>query len=151
MKRLSGPATSIIDRQRDLIDEFMLFDDWAERYQYLIDLGETLPPLPSSMRTDANRIAGCYSETYLAAEWMNGRLQLQGASEMPALAGLLAIAIRVYSGEVAGDILRHPPKLFDQIGLTRRLSPHRRVALLQIHERLIALASGFPEASKLAS
>ncbi|MDQ1199381.1 SufE family protein [Agrobacterium sp. SORGH_AS 787] len=143
--------TSILERQERLIDEFELFDDWAERYQYLIDLGRNLPPLSPSLRTARNRIAGCQGETFLSAARQNGRLFLYGASDMPVLAGILAILVRIYADETPSDILRHPPVFLDRIGLTRRLSPHRRLALVRIHERLLALASDLEARGKLAS
>ena len=151
MSHLIDESTSIVDHQKQLIEEFLLFENWAERYQYLIDLGDALAPLPVSMRTDANRITGCHSETFLIGVRTNGQLRFHGASDMPTLAGLLAIIIRVYSNKAPADILRHPPDLLDSIGLTKILSPHRRVALLRIHERLITLASDMPEVSKRAS
>lgn len=142
---------SFQERQERLIDEFLLFDDWAERYQYLIDLGRSLPPFPLSLRVERNRIAGCDGETFLSAIRHGGRISLYGASDMPVLAGILAILIRIYSGETPTDILRHPPVLLDRIGLTRKLSPHRRLVLVRIHERLLALASDLDTSGKLAS
>lgn len=143
--------TSILDRQERLIDEFLLFDDWAERYQYLIDLGRGLPLLPPSLRAERDRVTGCHGETFLSAARQNGRLFLYGASDMPVLAGILAIIVHIYSGETPSDILRHPPVLLDRIGLTRRLSPHRRLALVRLHERLLALASDLDASGRLAS
>lgn len=152
---MSGPyATedaSIQERQERLVEEFLLFDDWAERYQYLVDLGRGLPPFPPSLRSKRHRIAGCDGQTFLSATRRDGRLFLYGASDMPVLAGILAILIRVYSGETPTDVLRHPPLLLDRIGLTRRLSPHRRLALLRIHERLLALAGDLDASGRLAS
>lgn len=151
MSGLSSATTSILDRQQQLIDEFMLFDDWAERYQYLIDLGRSLPSIPAALRTEKNRLSVCQSEAFLAAERQYGRLRLYGESDMPTVAGVLAIAVRVYSGATPADIIRTPPVLLDHIGLTQRLSPHRRIALVQVHERLLTLASDIPVSGKLAS
>ena len=150
-QRHAAANTSILERQARLIDEFLLFEDWAERYQYLIDLGRGLSPLPPSARVERGRIAGCHGETFLSATRQDGRLFFYGASDMPVPAGILAILVHIYSGETPSDILRHPPVLLDRIGLTRRLSPHRRLALVRIHERLLALASDLDTSGKLAS
>ncbi|WP_265975573.1 SufE family protein [Brucella intermedia] len=142
---------AIPERQQRLIDEFLLFDDWAERYQYLIDLGDGLPPMSSAFRVDRYRVPGCAGEAFLAAESLDGQLFLHAASDMPVVAGLLAVMLRLYSGARPADILRHPPWLFDRLGLTHRLSPHRRIALLAVHERLVALASDLGTMARLAS
>jgi cysteine desulfuration protein SufE len=149
--RHTAGQVSILERQEHLIEEFLLFDDWADRYQYLIDLGRSLPPFPPSLQSERHRIAGCDGQTFLSATRQDGRLFLYGASDMPVPAGILAILSRIYSGETPADILRHPPVLLDRIGLTRRLSPHRRLVLARIHERLLALASDLDASGKLAS
>lgn len=142
---------SIPERQQRLVDEFLLFDSWDERYRYLIELGELLPPLPRPMRADRYRVPACGSATFLAGERQNGRLFLHAASDMPMPARLLAILLRIYSDAPPADILRHPPVLLDRIGLTHRLSPHRRIVLLHIHERLLTLASDHETSGKLVS
>lgn len=139
------------ERQQRLIDEFLLFDSWAERYQHLIELGGFLPPLPRALRIDRNRVPACGGGTFLAGERQEGHLFLHATSDMPVPSGLLAIMLRIYSGARPADILRHPPVLLDRIGLTHRLSPHRRIVLLHIHERLLTLASDHETSGKLVS
>ncbi len=152
MNDQTEPAgNSIPERQKRLVEEFLLIDDWNDRYHHLIDLGQDLPPFDPSYCSERNRVSACDGDTFLAGEHINRRLLLYGASDTPVLAGILALLIEVYSGSPTVDILRHPPVFLDRIGLTRRLSPHRRVALLRIHERLTALAMDSEVPQKLAS
>lgn len=144
-------SNSVAERQKRITDEFLLLDDWNDRYHHLIDLGKSLPPLAPCHYSDCNRVAECHGNTFLAGQQTDRRLLLFGASDIPILAGILAVLIDVYSGFPTAEILRHPPVFLDNIGLTRRLSPHRRVALLRIHERLLALAADSEVPQKLAS
>lgn len=142
---------SLDNRQQQLIEEFLQLSEWAERYQYLIELGGSLPPMPTSWRTDHNRVPECRGDTFLARERRDGLLFLHAASDTPILAGVLALIVEVYSGMPPSEILRYPPVLLDQIGLTQNLSPHRRGALLRIHERLVVLATNIEMPRRLAS
>lgn len=142
---------SVPERQRHLIDEFLLLDEWAERYQHLIDLGKRLAPIPAPLRIDRNRVPACRGQTFLAGQRQNNLIVLHASSDTPILAGILALILDVYSGRPPAEILRHPPVLFDRIGLTQNLSPHRRAALLGIHERLIAVVADVEAPRRLAS
>ena len=144
-------AASVAERQSRLADEFLFIDEWGDRYQYLIELGKRLPPMPAGLRTECNRLPECAGETFFAGERSDGRLFLHAASDMPVLAGILALIVEIYSGGELAAILRHPPAIFDRTGLTTMLSPHRRVALLRIHERLVRLASDRAAPRRLAS
>lgn len=147
----SGPVSPSVLRQQRLLEEFLFIDDWNGRYQHLIDLGLRLPSMPPGMRTEHNRLQKCDGETFLAGERRNEFLLLHASSDRPIVAGILALTFELYSGLEPAEILRHPPSFLDRIGLTRRLSPHRRIALLAVHERLIALASDGQILRKLAS
>lgn len=151
MTRLAQPPSSIPARQQRLIDEFSGIDDWRDRYQHLSDLGRRMPAMPPALRIEQNRVRECANDTFLAGIHNADRLDLYGASDAPILAGILAILVELYSGERPADILSHPPIVFDRIGLTRQLSPHRRIALLHIHDRLTTIASGFAGVQRLAS
>lgn len=142
---------SIEARQQRMIEEFLQLGEWAERYQYLIELGGKLPAMRTSWRTDRSRVPECRGDTFLAGESRDGRLFLHAASDIPILAGVLALIVEVYSGMPASEVLRHPPMLLDRIGLTHNLSRHRRAALLHIHERLISLATNVEMLRRLAS
>jgi cysteine desulfuration protein SufE len=140
-RRVATFRHNIIEAQRRLIEEFEIFDSWSERYQYLIELGRRLAPIPEIMKTDRNRIRNCQSDAWLAGIRRNGLLYLSAASQTDVLAGLLAIAVEVYSGQPPDRILSHPLIVLEATGLRQRLSPHRLAAHAEITTRLRALAN----------
>jgi len=111
--------------QAELIDEFQLFDNWLDRYQYLIDLGRKLPEFPAESKTDANRLHGCQSQVWLTANAADGLLEFQAISDSAIVSGLIALLMRVYSGRAPADILATRPEFIDAIGLHEHLSPTR--------------------------
>jgi cysteine desulfuration protein SufE len=111
--------------QAAIAEEFAFFGDWTERYQYLIDLGRKLPPLPAEARTEANKVAGCQSQVWLTASGDARRLEFLAASDSSIVSGLIALLLRVYSGRPAAEILATEPRFVEAIGLTRHLSPTR--------------------------
>src|SRR5689334_6385228 len=90
-----------VDAQAAIADEFAFFGDWSERYQYLIDLGRKLPPLPESDRTEANRLQGCQSLVWIVADGDRDRLDFRAISDSTIVSGLVYLALRVYSGRSA--------------------------------------------------
>ena len=122
------------EAQAAIAEEFALFGDWSERYQYLIDLGRKLPPLPEDTRVEANRLHGCQSMVWITASGDAQRLDFQAASDSTIVSGLIYLALRVYSGRSAEEILATDPDYIASIGLARHLSPTRSnglAALLQ--------------------
>lgn len=118
-------APAIQKAQQAIIDEFGLFDDWTGRYQYLIDLGRRLPPLPDAERIDANKVEGCQSQVWIVVSGGADRLDLRAASDSAIVSGLVALLLRVYSGRSARDILDTDPSFINAIGLGKHLSPTR--------------------------
>ena len=106
-------------------EEFAFFGDWSERYQYLIDLGRKLPPFPDALRTEEHRIQGCQSQVWIVAEGNASKLEFQGASDSIIVSGLVYLALRVYSGRPAAEILATEPDYISAIGLAKHLSPTR--------------------------
>ena len=94
--------------QQEIIDEFGLFDDWMDRYQYIIDLGRRLPDFPEELRTEENRIRGCQSQVWFVAEERDGRLYFSAISDAAIVSGLIALLLRLYSGRYPQDILDTP-------------------------------------------
>ncbi len=133
-------AESVAHAQQRIVDEFGFFEDWDERYQNLVDFARRLAPMPENLRVDQNRIRNCRGAVWLAAEERDGALHLSAASETQVVAGLLAIIVEVYSGHSPIDVLTNPLTVLDSVGLTRRLSPHKQVALHEIVARLRELA-----------
>jgi cysteine desulfuration protein SufE len=111
--------------QQEIIDEFSLFDDWIDRYQYLIDLGRRLPEFPDELRTEENRIRGCQSQVWFVPEQRDGRLYFQAISDAAIVSGLIALLLRLYSGRRPQDILDTPPDFVSALQLQNHLSPTR--------------------------
>ena len=111
--------------QDDLIDEFQLFDNWLDRYEYLIDLGRKLPEFPSDWKTEEYKLHGCQSQVWLKALEADGKLTFHAISDSAIVSGLIAVLIRVYSERNAQEILATPPDFIDAIGLHEHLSPTR--------------------------
>jgi cysteine desulfuration protein SufE len=118
-------VNTALDAQREIVDEFALFGDWTERYQYLIDLGRKLPPLPPGLMTDANKVHGCQSQVWMAVEGDAGRLHIRATSDSAIVSGLVALLLRVYSDRPATEILATEPDFIGALGLARHLSPTR--------------------------
>ena len=111
--------------QRQIIDEFRFFDDWLERYQYLIDLGKKLAPLDEAEKTEDRLLSGCQSNVWLIAEGDAQKLVFRANSDAAIVSGLIALLLRVYSGRSAEEILNTRPEFVDAIGLSQHLSPTR--------------------------
>jgi cysteine desulfuration protein SufE len=111
--------------QDAIIEEFAFFGDWTERYQYLIDLGRKLPPLPDELKTEAHKVHGCQSQVWLVADGDAHALAFRAISDSAIVSGLIALLLRVYSGRSAREILATPPRFIQAIGLAQHLSPTR--------------------------
>ncbi|MDH5254299.1 MAG: SufE family protein [Gammaproteobacteria bacterium] len=118
-------GSSIADAERELVEEFALFDSWVDRYQYIIDLGRQLPPFPEAAKTEEHRIKGCQSQVWLVTKPVGDRLEFQAVSDSAIVSGLIAILMRIYSGRPASEILATPPGFITAIGLDQHLSPTR--------------------------
>jgi cysteine desulfuration protein SufE len=130
--------------QQEIIDEFSLFSDWMDRYQYLIDLGRKLPPLAESERTDDKLLQGCQSRVWLLMEGDQHGMQIHANSDSAIVSGLIALLIRVYSGATPAQILASEPRFVDDIGLSAHLSPTRSNGL---HAMLAAVRNKAAELS----
>lgn len=127
--------------QREVVEEFSMFDDWMDRYQYLIDLGRRLPDFPESMRTEENRIKGCQSQVWFVADQSNGRLEFRAISDAAIVSGLIALLLRIYSGKRPEDILNTPPSFVEALGLESHLSPTRSTGLHSMLEAIRRFAA----------
>jgi cysteine desulfuration protein SufE len=111
--------------QQDVISDFSLFDNWMERYQYLIDLGKTLEPLDEAEKTDDILLHGCQSRVWLIIEGNADALTIRANSDAAIVSGLIALLIRVYSGASAAQIQNSQPEFITAIGLQQHLSATR--------------------------
>lgn len=133
---------TINELQDEIIEEFNEFDDWMDRYQLLIDLGEEQQPLPEADKTDANLIDGCQSRVWLVCDEHDGRLTFRAESDALIVRGLATLLVRVLSGHTPAEILDADLYLVQRIGLTDHLSPTRSNGLLAMIKqmRMYALA-----------
>ena len=111
--------------QAAIRDEFSFFSDWSERYQYLIDLGRKLPDLPPEWKTEEHRLQGCQSMVWIVVEGDADRLDFHAISDSAIVSGLIFLALRVYSGRPAAEIVATDPGYINAIGLAKHLSPTR--------------------------
>lgn len=126
------PTTA--DAQHAIAEEFGYFSDWSERYQYLIDLGRKLPSFPDDWKTQQHRLLGCQSMVWIVAEGDAQRLDFRAISDSAIVSGLIYLALRVYSGRSAQEILATQADYIEAIGLARHLSPTRTTGLASLLE-----------------
>ena len=122
--------------QDEIIDSFSLFNEWLDRYQYLIDLGRKLPPLDDAEKTDDKLLAGCQSQVWLLLKGDAGQVTIRANSDAAIVSGLIALLIQVYSGCTAQQIVDTEPYFIQEIGLSDHLSPTRANGL---HAMLCAI------------
>ena len=134
---------NIAEIQTELVEEFEIFDDWMARYEYVIDLGKQLPEFPEEMKTDANKIHGCQSQVWLNMEMRDDKLHIDGSSDASIVSGLVAIVLRVYSGQKPQDILNAKPDFIADIGFTDHLSPTRSNGLHAMLRTIYQRAGSF--------
>jgi cysteine desulfuration protein SufE len=111
--------------QAAITEEFAFFSDWSERYQYLIDLGRKLAPFPEEWKTEENRLRGCQSMVWIVARGDAADLEFDAISDSAIVSGLAYLALRVYTGRSAAEILATTPDYIAGIGLSKHLSPTR--------------------------
>ncbi|MCA0152500.1 SufE family protein [Winogradskyella vincentii] len=127
---------TIAEVQNEIIDEFSMFEDWEERYQYMIDLGKTLPLIEEKYKTDDHIIKGCQSKVWVHAEMENDKVNFTADSDAIITKGIIAILIRVFSGQHPKDIIDADTEFIDKIGLKEHLSPTRANGLVSMIKQL---------------
>jgi cysteine desulfuration protein SufE len=131
--------------QQDVISDFSLFDNWLDRYQYLIDLGKALEPLSESEKTDDILLHGCQSRVWLIIEGNANEMKIRANSDAAIVSGLIALLIRVYSGASAEQILEAKPEFIDALGLQQHLSATRANGLHAMLEAIFSKAKSYQE------
>lgn len=134
---------SINDIQDEIIEEFSVFDDWMDKYQLIIDLGNSLPHLDERYKTEDNLIEGCQSRVWLHAEMPDGKVVFQADSDAIITKGLIGLLIRVWSGQTPADIIASDLHFIDAIGLSEHLSPTRSNGLLSMVRQMRCYALAF--------
>ncbi len=136
-------VTTIADRQRELEDEFALFDEWRDKIDYIMDMGRSLPPFPDELHTEDRRVHGCQSQVWLDAtiDPGTGRLRLRADSDAIIVKGLIGLVLRLYDDAEPAEIVANPPEVLERIGLQRHLTPSRANGLHALLARVRELAS----------
>ena len=127
---------TIKEIQEEIIDEFSMFDDWMERYEYIIDLGKSLPLINERFKLDENLIKGCQSKVWLHSELNNSNLVFTADSDAILTKGIVALLLRVFSDQKAQDILEADTHFIDEIGLKEHLSPTRANGLVSMLKQI---------------
>ncbi|KAA6342818.1 Cysteine desulfuration protein SufE [termite gut metagenome] len=139
---------SINELQDEVIAEFDDFDDWMDRYQLLIELGNDQKPLDEQYKTEQNLIEGCQSRVWLHAEEDNGMLLFKAESDALIVKGIISLLIRIVSGHTPDEILNADLYFIDKIGLRDHLSPTRSNGLLSMVKQLRAYALAYKQSAK---
>ncbi len=134
---------TIQEIQKEIIDEFSLFEDWMQRYEYMIELGKSLPIIPTEFKTDDNIIKGCQSKVWVHAALDGDKLEFTADSDAIITKGIIAILIRVFSNQHPKDILDADTNFIDQIGLKEHLSPTRANGLVSMIKQIKMYAIAF--------
>ena len=129
--------------QNEIIDEFSMFDDWMQKYEYMIDLGKSLPLISENNKLDDRLIAGCQSKVWLDAQLVDGKINYTADSDAIITKGIIAILLRVFSNQTPNDILNSNTNFIDAIGLKEHLSPTRANGLVSMIKQLKIYALAF--------
>ena len=121
---------TIEEIEKEIVEEFSLFDSWDDKYEYIIDLGKRLPPLEARHKTDENRVRGCQSTVWLVADYKDGRIFYKAESDAVIVKGLISMLIRVLSGQPAEEIINARLDFIREIGMMTHLAQTRSNGLL---------------------
>lgn len=134
---------TINELQDEVIEEFNEFDDWMDKYQLLIDLGNEQPPLEEKYKTEQNLIEGCQSRVWLQADLIDGKIIFQAESDALIVKGIIALLIRILSNHTPQEILDADLFFIDQVGLKEHLSPTRSNGLVSMVKQIRMYALAF--------
>lgn len=129
--------------QNEIISEFDMFNDWTEKYEYIIDLGKSLPVINDAFKTSDNTIKGCQSKVWLYAEYINNKLIFTADSDAVITKGIIAILIRVFSNQSPKDIVDAKADFIEEIGLKQHLSQTRANGLSSMIKQIKLYAVGY--------
>ncbi|MCF8322580.1 MAG: SufE family protein [Flavobacterium sp.] len=134
---------TIQEIQDEIVDEFSMFEDWMQRYEYIIDLGKSLPLIDEQFKTEDNIIKGCQSKVWVHAEQQGEEIVFTADSDAILTKGIIAILIRAFSNQKAADILEANTDFIDKIGLKEHLSPTRANGLVSMVKKIKMYALAF--------
>ena len=131
---------SLAEVENGIIEDFSMYEEWLDKYEYLIDLGKNLEPYPESARTEDRLIKGCQSRVWLDSKFEDGKLYFAADSDAIITKGIISLLISVYSGRTPQEILSSDFSFIDKIGLKENLSPTRSKGLVSMISTIKALA-----------
>lgn len=131
---------TITEIQEEIIEDFDLFEDWMQRYEFIIENGKSLDKIEESNKSDDNLIKGCQSKVWLHADYKDGKLQFSADSDAILTKGIISLLLRVYNNQTPDDILDTDAYFIDTIGLKEHLSPTRANGLLSMVKQIKLLA-----------
>ena len=134
---------TIKEIQEEIVEEFSMFDDWMQRYEYIIDLGKNLPIIKEEFKTEENTIKGCQSKVWLQGEMKNEEIIFTADSDAILTKGIIAILIRTFSNQKPGAILEANTHFIDEIGLKEHLSATRANGLVSMIKQIKMYALAF--------
>ncbi len=134
---------TIQEKQNEIISEFEVFEDWTQKYEYIIDLGKDLAPLDPTYKNDENLVKGCQSRVWLYPEVKDGKIFFHADSDAIITKGLVSLVVQVFSGRTAEEINRAEIYFIDKIGLKQHLSPTRANGLLSMIQKIKNIAQSF--------
>jgi cysteine desulfuration protein SufE len=135
--------TTIEETERQIVEEFAMFDSWDDKYEYIIDLGKKLPALEDEYKTDDNRVRGCQSTVWLHAEYHDGQVFYKAESDAVIVKGLISMLIRVLSGHTPDEIIHARLEFMQQIGMMTHLAQTRSNGLLAMVKQMKNYALAF--------
>lgn len=128
--------STIKEIQEEIVDEFSMFDDWMQRYEYIIELGKTLPLIDEQYKKEENLIKGCQSQVWLHADRVDDKVVFTADSDAILTKGIIAVLIRAFSNQKAVDIMNAGTSFIDEIGLKEHLSPTRANGLVSMLKQI---------------
>lgn len=140
---MTNGQKTIQDTEREIIEEFALFETWDEKYEYIIDMGKRLPVLEDRHKLDENRVRGCQSTVWLIAEQRDGRVYFRADSDAVIVKGLISMLIRVLSGHTPDEIIGANLDFIREIGMTTHLAQTRSNGLLAMVKQMKNYALAF--------
>lgn len=139
----------IKDIENEIVEEFELFDDWSDKYQYIIEIGQKLPPLDEKYKIEENKIKGCQSSVWLNSYEKDGKIYFEADSDSTFVKGEIALLIRVLSGQKPSDIINANLEFIDKIGLRQHIAVTRANGLANMIKQMKLFALGIQNVKNL--
>ena len=139
---------TIDEIQQEIVEEFSGFEDWMDKYAYLIEIGNEMTPIDAKYKVESNLIRGCQSRVWLHQEFTEGKIKFEAESDALIVKGLVALLLRIYSDRTPKEILESEPRFIDEIGLRQHLSPTRSNGLLAMVKQMKLYALAYEKISE---